>query len=193
MRRLRRSWFDRDATEVAPDLLNKLFVHGRCVGRIAEVEAYREDDPASHSFRGPTARNASMFGRPGLLYVYLIYGLHHCANVVTGPLGSGQAVLIRAVLPVAGIEVMQQRRDGRPDLADGPAKLCRAFGLDRSHDGSDLCAGMDLAIVDDGLPPPDDPLVGGRIGISRGTGLPWRWRLPSPAPRQPADPAQWSQ
>lgn len=193
MRALRRSWFDRDATLVAPDLLNKLFVHGPCVGRIAEVEAYREDDPASHSFRGPTARNASMFGRPGLLYVYLIYGLHHCANVVTGPVGSGQAVLIRAVLPVAGLESMRERRDGRPDLADGPAKLCRAFGLDRSHDGSDLCAGSDLAIVDDGMSPPDEPLVGARIGISRGTGLPWRWRLPGPTPRQAGEPAQWSQ
>jgi DNA-3-methyladenine glycosylase len=193
VRRLRRSWFDRDATEVAPDLLNKLLVHGPCVGRIAEVEAYREDDPASHSFRGPTMRNASMFGRPGLLYVYLIYGMHHCANVVTGPVGSGQAVLIRAVLPVAGVNLMRERRDGRPDLADGPAKLCRAFGLDRSHDGVDLCAGSGLAIVDDGSPPPDAPVVGGRIGITRGTTLPWRWRLPERSGAQPSGSAQWSQ
>jgi DNA-3-methyladenine glycosylase len=170
----------RDALEVAPDLLNKVLVVGGCAGRIVEVEAYRADDPASHSFRGRTPRNATMFGPGGLLYVYLTYGMHHCANVVTGPEHDGQAVLLRAVLPCRGIEAMRARRGGRDarTLADGPGKLCQAFGIDRSHDGLDLCTSSDVHIVDDGTAPPADPRVGGRIGIRQGVEHPWRWRIP---------------
>ncbi len=111
----------------------------RVAGRIIETEAYMSDDPASHSFRGPTPRTAVMFGPAGYLYVYRSYGIHWCANVVTGADGDGQAVLIRAVDPVEGADEMLRRR-GRLPLADGPGKLCQAFGLDGEDDGADLVA-----------------------------------------------------
>lgn len=167
------------APEVAPRLLNLLLdVHGVTV-RIVEVEAYTSDDPASHSHRGPSARNATMFGGPGLLYVYLVYGVHHCANVVTGAEGDGQAVLVRAGEPVTGIDRLRARRPGVPDrrLADGPGKLCQALGIDRSHDAVDLCdPASAVRLLDDGTPPPVTPLVGPRVGISRAVERPWRWR-----------------
>jgi DNA-3-methyladenine glycosylase len=181
VRRLRRSFFARPSTTVAPELLNKLLVTDRSVGRIIEVEAYMQDDPASHAFRGQTSRNVTMFGPAGVLYVYFTYGMHHCANVVTGSIGDGQAVLLRAVAPVAGIEELRARRPGRADtsLADGPAKLCQAFGLDLRHDGLDLCTDGSLVwLGDDGVPPPNAPRVGRRVGISVGVELPWRWRTP---------------
>lgn len=170
-------FYARDALVVAPELLHKVLVVGPCAGRIVEVEAYRSDDPASHSFRGPTSRNAAMFGPAGHLYVYFTYGMHHCANVVTGITGDGQAVLVRAVIPLRGIAEMRRRRGGRADrvLTDGPGKLTQAFGIDRSHDGADLCAEASLAIVDDGTAPPQAPSASGRIGIRSGTDLPWRW------------------
>ena len=129
-----------DAPEVAPELLNKVLVAGPCAGRIVEVEAYRSDDPAAHSFRGPTPRTAVMFGPAGHLYVY--FTLRHA------PLrqrrhgrrsGDGQAVLLRARPAADGIEVMAERRHGRGRLADGPGKLCQAFGLDLRHSGVDVC------------------------------------------------------
>jgi DNA-3-methyladenine glycosylase len=179
-RRLRRGFYTRDALEVAPDLLNKVLVAGDCAGRIVEVEAYRADDPASHSYRGRTARNATMFGPGGLLYVYFTYGMHFCANVVTGPAGDGQAVLLRAVTPFRGIETMRVRRRARGDriLADGPGKLCQAFAIDRSHDGTDLVFSAELFVADDGTPQPAAPLVGSRVGIRHGVEHPWRWRVP---------------
>lgn len=185
MHLLPRSFFARDATAVAPELLHKLLVAGGCSGRIVEVEAYRQDDPASHSFRGRTARNASMFCSAGHLYVYFTYGMHHCANVVTGADGDGQAVLLRAVVPVAGLAELRARR-GRArrdaDLANGPGKLCQAFALDRSFDGIDLCAAdAPVWIADDGIRPPPVPLVTPRIGIRSGTDLPWRWVAPREA------------
>lgn len=163
---------------MAPLLLNKLLVHGPCVGRIIEVEAYREDDPASHTFRGRTPRNAVMFGPAGHLYVYFTYGMHHCSNVVTGPEGHGAAILLRAVQPIAGIDVMRERRHGRPALADGPAKLCQAFAIGPEHNGSDVCRGRGVGLFDDGTPPPRDPVVGPRVGISVAVDVPWRWRVP---------------
>lgn len=177
MRRVQRSLFSGDAPEVAPQLLNKLLVHGECVGRIVEVEAYRGDDPASHSFSGRTRRNAVMFGPAGHLYVYFTYGMHHCANVVTGETGEGAAVLLRAVRPVAGIDVMRSRRSDRQRLADGPGKLCQAFAIDLQHNGIDICDGVGIGLFDDGTPPPVEPLVGPRIGISRAVDVPWRWRV----------------
>ncbi len=171
-----------DAPQVAPLLLGKLLRSGGATGRIAEVEAYTADDPASHSARGRTPRNASMFAAPGTLYVYLAYGLHHCANVVTGPPGDGQAVLVRALEPVEGLAVMRDRRPGQPDrrLAAGPGTLCVALAIDRGHDGVDLCDPRSpVVLLDDGTPPPDDPIVGPRVGITRATDRPWRWRAPS--------------
>lgn len=171
-----------DAPEVAPQLLGKLLRVAGCTGRIVEVEAYTADDPASHSVGGRTGRNASMFGRAGSLYVYLSYGIHHCANIVTGGEGDGQAVLIRAVVPLAGIEQMRRRRGSVEDrrLADGPGKLCQAFGIDRGDDGADVCrAGGRIQLLDDGVPVVE-PVVGRRVGISRATDRPWRWRVREP-------------
>jgi DNA-3-methyladenine glycosylase len=174
-----RSLLTGDAPDVAPWLLGKVLRAGACSGRIVEVEAYTAADPASHSHRGPTVRNTSMFGPAGTLYVYLSYGIHHCANVVTGADGDGQAVLVRAVAPLSGVGEMRRRRGSVPErrLADGPGKLCQAFGLDRRHDGIDLCASDGaIQLLDDGTPPPSDPVIGPRIGISLAADVAWRWR-----------------
>ena len=159
MKRLPRRFFERHSTEVAPDLLNKLFVAGSGVGRIVEVEAYSADDPASHAFRGRTNRNAVMFGPAGQLYVYFIYGMYHCVNIVTGPEGDGQAVLIRGVV-IDGVD----RR-----LTNGPGKLCRHLGIDMS------ASGTQANIVDDGVPPPSSPVITARVGISKAVDWPRRW------------------
>ena len=185
-----RAWFKRDAPEVAPDLPGKRLavdVAGIiCSGRIIEVEAYMPNDPASHTFNGETSRNAVMFGPAGHLYVYLSYGIHQCVNVVTGPIGSRQAVLIRAVEPTEGFGAMRRRRVGRSDadLANGPGKLCQASGIGAHHDGADLLDGP-VAIVDDGKPPPLVPRSGPRVGITKGIETPWRFRVPA----GPADEA----
>jgi DNA-3-methyladenine glycosylase len=178
-RRVSRTVLAGDAPDVAPQLLNKMLVVGECVGRITEVEAYREDDPASHTFAGRTERNAVMFGPPGHLYVYFTYGMHYCANIVTGPIGSGAAVLLRAVDPIGGVELMRTRRGGRRQIADGPAKLCQAFAISKEHNGVDVCRGGVVGLFDDGTPPPDQPLVGTRIGISKAVDVPWRFRVPA--------------
>jgi DNA-3-methyladenine glycosylase len=169
-----------DAPVVAPQLLNKVLVVGPCRVRIVEVEAYTGDDPASHSFRGPTPRNEVMFGRAGRLYVYFTYGMHHCANVVTGRPGDGQAVLLRAGAPLTGVALMEHRRGvvGRPtELSNGPGKLCQALALDRSWDGVVLGRG-DAALVDDGMSPPAAPIVTTRVGIRVGVERRWRWAVP---------------
>ncbi len=179
---LARTWFERDAPVVAPDLLNKLLVVSidgvRCSGRIIETEAYMSDDAASHTFTGETQRNAVMFGPAGHLYVYLSYGIHQCANVVTGAAGDGQAVLLRAVHPVDGLELMRVRRE-RPDpeLANGPGKLTQALGIGADHDGLDLLSSQ-ISIVDDGVCPPSTPLIGPRVGITKAVQTPWRFRVP---------------
>ncbi len=179
-RLLPRSFYRRDVLSVAPELLNKLLFAGGACGRIVEVEAYAAvGDQASHSFRGPTRRNASMFGRPGLLYVYFTYGMHWCANVVCEDEGVGAAVLIRALEPVTGIEAMRRRRPrarADHDLCSGPAKLCQALLIDGRRDGVDLArARSPVRIADDGTPPPTEPENGPRIGIRRSVELPWRW------------------
>ena len=177
MRRVRRADLARDADVVAPFLLNKLLVAGDCTGRITEVEAYTAIDPASHSFRGRTNRNAVMFGPAGHLYVYFTYGMHHCANVVTGTPGDGQAVLLRAVEPLSGLDVMVARR-GRPgNIADGPGKLCQAFAIDLDANGVDLCRPGSIGLFDDGVAPPADAARSVRIGIRVGVDMPWRWTV----------------
>lgn len=168
---------------MAAELLNKLVVAGGRAGRIVEVEAYLGvDDPASHAFRGPTRRNATMFGPPGHLYVYFSYGVHWCANAVCRPAGTAHAVLLRALSPEAGIEEMRAdrpaaRRDR--DLCSGPGKLCQALGITGQHDGVDLVSGRGgVSVRDDGTPPPDRPGVGPRVGISRAAELPLRFWVP---------------
>ena len=175
-----RRFYAADALEVGPLLLNKLLVRGDRAGRIVEVEAYRGvDDPASHAYRGLTKRNATMFGPPGRLYVYFTYGMHWCANAVCMPEGIAQAVLLRAVAPVAGVDEM---RVARPrihldhHLASGPAKLCQAMGITGADDGADLVTGdRGITIVDDRVPPPDEPGVSTRVGVNVGAESPWRW------------------
>jgi DNA-3-methyladenine glycosylase len=185
------------APEVAPLLLNKLLVaaDGR-VGRIIEVEAYggppdqglddlRLADPAAHSYRGPTARNATMFGPAGHLYVYFSYGVHWCANVVTSPAGVATAVLLRALEPVAGVESMRaarwkdQKRQEDRDLCRGPGRLAQAMGIDRSADGVDLCSPWSpFHLASDGTAPPRRPAVSPRIGISVAKEVLWRFTVP---------------
>lgn len=148
-----RSFYDRSALQVAPELLGCLVVReyeGRkLAGRIVEVEAYLgQEDAASHAYRGPTPRSQVMFGPAGIAYVYLIYGVHHCLNVVTGPEGEGQAVLIRALEPLLGVEVMQANR-GQQDvrnLTNGPGKLCQALAIDRTFNEHDITTGSTLWI-----------------------------------------------
>jgi DNA-3-methyladenine glycosylase len=161
-----RAWFDRPATELATDLLGARLVHaapdGAVSGRIVEVEAYRgPEDLAAHSSRGRTARNAVMFGLPGHLYVYLIYGLHRCLNVVCGPGAKPEAVLIRAVAIDEGVALARARRGASvadTRLAAGPGNVGRAYGIGLELNGADLLAGP-VSIL---------PRAGRRPAISRG-------------------------
>lgn len=169
--------------EVAPRLLNTLLQVGGRVGRIVEVEAYGgKDDSASHAARGPTPRNATMFASAGRLYVYRSYGVHWCANVVTGTEGDASAVLVRAVEPVLGIELMwgdRPRARRHEDLTNGPGKLCAALGIGAADDGTDLfdlSAGVQL--LEDGVQPPLSPEVTSRVGISRAVDRLWRFSVP---------------
>jgi len=196
-RRLARSFFARDARVVAPELLNKVLVHGERSARIVEVEAYAGgEDPASHAHRGPTRRNEVMFGPPGHLYVYFTYGMHWCANAVCSDTGTATAVLLRAGAPLLGLDAMRvdrpaARRDR--DLANGPAKLCQALGIDGALNGIDLIhRGSGVAIVDDGTAPPSRPGVSARIGISVAVDEPWRWYVPDDPNVSRARPAERS-
>ena len=183
-RRLPRSFFARPSPEVGPDLLGRILV--RKVGdgtlltaRIVEAEAYQEDDPASHSFRGRTNRTEVMFGPPGHAYVYFTYGMHHCMNVVTGSTGEGSAVLLRAAEPLEGLEEMARRR-GTNDpraLCSGPGRLCQALGIDRAENGLDLVRGRLLWLLEGAPPAPSTINVGPRVGITSGTERPWRFSV----------------
>jgi DNA-3-methyladenine glycosylase len=184
---LPRAFYQRHPTLVAPALLNKLLVRddGRA-GRIVEVEAYAgSEDPAAHSYRGMTARTATMFGEAGHLYVYFSYGMHWGSNAVCGDVGQGWGVLLRALEPVHGLDLI---RDARPairrdrDLASGPGRLSQAMGITKALDGADLVRNdRGVRIVCDGVAPPSDPAVGPRIGISKAVAFPWRWHVPGHA------------
>lgn len=183
LKRLPRAFYSRDPRVVAPELLNKILLRddGRA-GRIVEVEAYAgAEDPAAHSFRGKTARNATMFGPGGHLYVYFTYGMHWCANAVCGKVGEGHGVLLRAMEPLDGLELMLQARrfpTRMRDVASGPGRLAQAMGIDRALDGADLVSGdRGIRIVTDGMPPPDRPVAGPRVGIRHGVEHPWRWHV----------------
>lgn len=160
------------ALDLAHALIGARLVVCNAGGIIVETVAYMRDDPASHSFRGPTARNASMFGPPGHAYVYRSYGIHLCLNVVAR---SGEAVLIRAIAPQIDLDTMQERRQGRMPLCAGPGRMAQALGITLGDDGVPF-DGERLSLS---LPatPPVDIVSGPRIGISHGRELPWRFGL----------------
>lgn len=179
---LARAFYERDTVRVARELLGTILVrtNGHTVlrGVIVEAEAYRgEGDPASHAYRGPTKRNAVMFGPAGHAYVYFTYGMHYCLNVTTELTGNPGAVLIRAAQPTSGIEQMKKRRrtDQLRDLANGPAKLTQAFAVSRSLNGHDLTLGKKLFIVKGDSVEPLDIASTSRIGIRVGLEKPWRF------------------
>jgi DNA-3-methyladenine glycosylase len=168
--------------KVARKLLGKVFysrVRGEVVsGRIVETEAYRADDPASHSCRGETPRSKIMFGDPGVAYIYFIYGMYEMLNFVTEPRGDAGAVLIRAIEPITGEELMKKRRKTartRQALTSGPGKLCRAFGIEMSHNGASL-QGPELWVEDDGFKA-GKIAVSPRIGITQAKDKLWRFHL----------------
>jgi DNA-3-methyladenine glycosylase len=183
---LPRQFFARGAVDVAPALLGCVIEHETPDGLVAvaltEVEAYDgQADPASHAYRGRTARNAVMFGPPGHAYVYFTYGMHFCVNLVCRPEGTASAVLLRAGRVVRGGELAAKRRaapgpDGR-DLARGPARLTQALGITREHDGTDVCAPASALRVR----PPEQPRQaisqGPRVGVSAAGDRPWRFWL----------------
>ena len=184
LRPLVRSFFQRSTLEVARDLIGCLLVHdspeGRTVGRLVETEAYMQDDPGSHASRGQTPRNSPMFEEPGRAYVYFTYGMHFCLNAVAHQPKIPGAVLLRAVEPVEGVELMRLRRGAGirdRDLARGPGRLTQAFGLNREHNRLDLtrrplyiCAGERL--------PEEAVAKGPRIGLgTTQDGRPWRFSV----------------
>jgi DNA-3-methyladenine glycosylase len=186
MSSLDRDFFARDSLTVARELLGQRLVRlldgQRISGRIVEVEAYiGEDDQASHARPGRTRRNAPMYGEAGYSYIYLIYGIHHCLNVVTEREGFPAALLIRALEPLEGGEKMQARRGGRPrrQWTNGPGKLCQALEIDLRFNGADLCAPDALLFLEREPPLPDETVATGpRVGV-RGDEvaltIPWRF------------------
>jgi DNA-3-methyladenine glycosylase len=163
------AFYDRHATVVARDLLGATVRHGSVAVRLTEVEAYGgADDPASHAFRGRTARNASMFGPPGRAYVYFVYGMHWCLNLVCGPPGLAGAVLLRAGEVTCGLDRARMRAPALADrdLARGPGRLARALGVDGGLDGAEVTGGGALTVLV--VPPPPASGRGGRAGRRAG-------------------------
>ncbi len=179
------SFYDREADVVARELLGAelrvVSAEGITSGRISETEAYMgPHDAASHSTVGRTKRTWHLFGPPGTAYVYFIYGMHWCVNAVVREDGFGSAVLIRAVIPMKGVELMRTRRPKAKNdstLTDGPSKLCAAFGIDRALDGAPLTGGSTISMRRGSVIPDDKIIVGPRIGISKAVDWPLRFRI----------------
>jgi DNA-3-methyladenine glycosylase len=175
-KRLRRAFLNRSVLEVAPDLIGATMLFDGVGGRIVELEAYHHSEPAAHSFRGPTPRNAVMFGPAGYAYVYRSYGIHWCLNFVCEPKGSASAVLIRAIEPTVGLKVMRRRR-GLTDerlLCAGPGRVCQALGITVAQNGMALDAPPFELFARAGTV---EVVTGPRIGITKAVELPWRYGL----------------
>ena len=175
-KRLTRTFFGRSVLEVAPDMIGTTILFDGVGGRIVEVEAYHHTEPAAHSFRGETVRNAIMFGPPGYAYVYRSYGIHWCLNFVCEPAGSASAVLIRAIEPTDRLDVMRRRR-GLSDerlLCSGPGRLCEALGITHAHNGLALDKPPFALFA---RTEPVEVAVGPRIGITKAVEKPWRYGL----------------
>jgi DNA-3-methyladenine glycosylase len=187
--RIGKDFFARSVHEVAPELVGATLLVDGVGGPIVEVEAYDHEDPAAHGYRGKTKRNASMFGPPGHAYVYRSYGIHWCLNFVCEEVDVASAVLIRALEPVHGIDVMCERRglDDVRRLCAGPGRLCQALGITREQDGLALDEPpFELLARESEL----DIAVGPRIGITRAAEKPWRYGLAgSPFLSRPLRPA----
>ena len=173
---LTREFFARSVHEVAPELIGATLLVDEVGGTIVEVEAYDQEDPASHAYGGRTARNATMFGSEGHAYVYRSYGIHWCLNLVCGSRDDAEAVLIRALEPNAGIELQRQRRavEDLRKLCSGPGKLCQALAITGEHDGLALDRPPFRLEERRGVP---QIVTGPRIGITRAAELPWRYGL----------------
>ncbi len=171
---LSRDFFARSVHEVAPDLIGATLLVDGVGGPIVEVEAYDQEDPASHSFRGPTLRNTVMFGPPGRAYVYRSYGIHWCLNFTCDVEGKAEAVLVRALKPEHGLDAMRARRGASSDraLASGPGKLCQALGITGEHDGLALDVPPFELRAREEAP---EIATGRRIGITKATELSWRY------------------
>jgi DNA-3-methyladenine glycosylase len=184
---LPREFLNRPAPEVAPGLLGCVLEHDSPEGLVAveltEVEAYNgEEDPASHAYRGRSARNVVMYGPPGYAYVYFTYGMHFCVNVSCMPPGTASAVLLRAGQVIAGEELARRRRPVRGpdrDLARGPARLCQALGIDRALNGADFCDPASPLRLRTRIGPEDQNAIrtGPRVGVSAAATVPWRFWL----------------
>lgn len=178
---LPRDFYLQDTIQVARKLLGCYLVHysvdGLIGGKIVETEAYLQQDPACHASRGKTKRNAVMFGPPGKAYVYFTYGMYHCFNAVTRKEGIGEAVLIRALEPIEGIEMMKikRNRDKIKDLCSGPAKLVQSLGITMEHNGSDLISGS--VTINKAIETVKEIVVTTRIGIKAGADLPLRFYI----------------
>jgi DNA-3-methyladenine glycosylase len=199
MRALPADFYSRPVLEVAPDLIGCTVEHRGTAGVIVETEAYHESEPASHAFAGLTPRTTTLFGKPGRAYVYRSYGVHAMLNAVCEPLGIGSGVLIRALLPVDGIEDMRVRRGilaGRPvrdqELCSGPGKLTQAMGITLADNGSSLSSGTVRIRPRRGEWLEPSVVQGTRVGITRAVELPWRFSVAGsryvsrPRPRPPA-------
>ena len=181
---LSRSFYNRDTRVVAQELLGKFLVRRtprECIAaKIVEVEAYRgSDDPASHAYKGETPRNRLMFGKPGIAYVYFIYGNHHCLNVTTEPEGVPGAVLIRAIEIVDGMALARKNRqvDSMVSLSNGPGKLTKALNISKIHNGIDLANPDELFICDSETVESFEMVTSRRIGVKAGSEKLWRFYM----------------